>query len=190
MAERLLLAGLSNALSPHEASYFKVASAGLMDVGSRPMEPSAARALEQRGISAKGHVSRKLIESDVQEADLVLGMTREHRGSAISLVPRASRCTFTLLEFARLCADVDPANLPTHPLPQRARAIVTAARLRRGLRRPPDPSDDDVPDPIGKAAELFTTTAQRLNEALVAFLELMIQRPGTPAWTSVDQESR
>lgn len=171
-AERLLTARLAQQL-PAAAARFEVRSAGTLDLAGAEMEPQAATALAGLGVPADGHHARRITASEVAEADLVLGMTREHRGAAIELFPRASARAFTLFEFARYCRHVDPADLPAGDPVERARNVVEAALGRRGLDRPEAPSDDDLIDPLGAPAAAFEATAAAIDAALRPFLVLL-----------------
>ena len=173
-AERLLRAELTARLG-EQADRFEVRSAGTHDLGGSPMEPLAAAALSALGFDPAGHHSRKLALADLEPADLVLGMTREHRGAAIRTFPRVAPRAFTLLEFARYCRAVDPGQLPagdSDPV-VRARAAVAAAGLCRGVAPPDRPEDEDLPDPLGSTPEVFSTTARRIYDELEPFLDLV-----------------
>ena len=119
--------------------------------------PAEALALAERhGVpDAAAHVARLLDESLIREADLVLGLAREHRRAVVELVPAATRKTFTLREFAHLAASVTDADLadaasspfaepveanPT--LDARLREAVVAAASLRGVVVPFESPDD------------------------------------------------
>ena len=112
----------------------------------------------------------------VAAADLVLAATREHRAGAVVLYPRASARVFTLREFDRLTAGVDPAGLPANVV-ARGRALVRQAAGRRGLAPPATAGDDDVPDPYGAPLAIF----RRCADEIIAVLRGPVDRLARPA---------
>lgn len=157
-----------------ERGRLHVRSAGLLDLDGEPMHPHAREALARAGVVARAHSARELRAHDVESADLVLGMTREHRGRAIQLSPRAASRTFTLPEFGRLCRAVDGAEISAKSAHCRARQGVAAAAARRGIVRPDTPEEDDIADPLGGSIEVFEDTLRQIDEALRAFVEMLV----------------
>src|SRR5689334_19045898 len=101
MAEHLLREGLRERLGP-EAEDFVVSSAGTHGLVGEPMDGRARETLRrQYDLDGTGFVARALDEELVQESDLVLTASREHRAVAVTLHPRATRRTFTVREFDR-----------------------------------------------------------------------------------------
>lgn len=172
LAEALLRQGLERRLGPAAAG-FEVASAGTRGLIGEPMDPDARAALRDLGCDAEGFRARRLDRDLVAGADLVTTATLSHRGAAVSLLPRASARTFTLLELSRLCAAVDPAELPADDPVERARSLVRAAAGRRGLAPPPREGDDDVPDPYGLAPSVHRRAAAAIAAALSGPLDLL-----------------
>ena len=115
--------------------------------------------------------ARELTAEMVEESDLVLVASREHRAAVVTLVPRAAGRTFTLREFGRLAASVDLAGLPDDVV-ERGRALVAAAAARRGFV-PVGPAGDDLADPYGAPARAFEQCAADIVEVL---------RPPLDAW--------
>ncbi len=131
-AERLLAARLGPEV--------RVASAGTLGLVGHGIQPEMAAHLAALGVPDVGFTSRRLTAADVREADLVLGLAREHRAAAVELVPAAVRRSFTLLEFARLLATIGPDELPAGSVVDRLQAAVPLAAQpapagRRGRRR-------------------------------------------------------
>ncbi|SDT21624.1 hypothetical protein [Actinopolymorpha singaporensis] len=175
VAERMTRAALAARLGPN-ADRFTVYSAGTGTVDGRVMTAEAAAQVKAYAADPTGFVSAELTESHVGGADLVLAATRAHRSDVVTMDPGALRRTFTITEFARLAAAlidravtdraltdrapagqalVDaPPELPAEPV-ERARALVAAAARARGTVRPARPDDDDIPDPIGRSAEVY-----------------------------------
>jgi protein-tyrosine phosphatase len=149
---------------------FEVTSAGTWRHDPEDMHPHSAAVLGEYGVDVSGFRSRELLESLMERSDLVLTAAREHRAVAVSLWPRASRHTFTLLEFARLLG-------PVHDVPdeddveKRAHALVKAAAANRGQVRPGRPDDDDLADPIGRQVADYRITARLVDDALRVFVD-------------------
>ena len=146
-------------------------------------EPAAAwsRAL---GGDPAAHRSRYLTPRVLRDADLVLGMAREHRREVVGLTPALTKTTFTLRELARLTAAVDGDELVaaaegagTDPR-DRLRALFGLLGRRRGSAPPVDPAADDVADPIGRALEVYEQSARQVEDALPRCSGCCGWRPG------------
>ena len=74
-AERLLTARLGPTVT--------VASAGTFGLVGRAIDPPMAAQLAALGLPDVGFAARRLAASDVGLADLVLGLTRQHRAEAV-----------------------------------------------------------------------------------------------------------
>jgi protein-tyrosine phosphatase len=136
------------------------------------IEANAARKLADLGVAYDAFRARRITEHMIEDADLVLTATREHRGAVVTLVQTALPKTFTLREFARLVDDVDEAALPAAPPAERARALVAAAAARRG-RHSFTRRDDDVADPYGAGDAAYDRAAREIVEALRRPLHLL-----------------
>ncbi len=154
MAEVLLAARLAERGIPAD-----VRSAGLLD-GGRPAWPEAAAVVAERGLDLGAHVSCPLEQPIVRDADLVLGMTREHAREAIALEPSAYHRVFTLKELARVGSS-RPRGL--EPLDTWLAEIAEQRAVEDLLGANPA---DDVDDPIGGPLDAFRATANELDELL------------------------
>lgn len=164
MAERLLRAGLGDGV--------EVISAGTGALVGEPMTAPTRALVTRHGGDAERHAARQLTPELVAGADLVLAMTRRHRGTVLTTLPRAVQFTFTLREAARLASAVDPASLPPGPCEARLRAALPALRAARGHLPPPDPADDDVPDPYRRPDAVYEAMAAVLVPAVDAIVAL------------------
>jgi protein-tyrosine phosphatase len=141
----------------------RVISAGLYPSGN-PATPDAVAVMEERGIDISGHRSRQIDRALVEQADLVVAMTREHVREVAVLDPKLLDKTFTLKELVVLAATAAP---------RRSSESVGAwlARLAKGRRRDAllgvghDPQLD-VEDPIGTTIERYRDTADDLEVLL------------------------
>ena len=171
MAESLMRHGLRERLGD-QADRFEIRSAGTMGFTGDPMQPFAHATLQTYGVDGSAFVARALEPYYVEQADLILGATRQHRGAAVVMSPRAARRTFTMREFDRLLSPVDPADLPAD-LEDRARALVDVAAGNRGLVRPDRPEDDDLEDPYTGPEAGYVACAQLIDDALRRPLDLI-----------------
>jgi protein-tyrosine phosphatase len=155
-----------------------VSSAGTHALVGHSMHPASQAEALARGVAepwVDAFVARQLGQRIASGADLILGLTPAHRGEAVRIWPRALPVAFSLLEFARLAALVDPSGLPVEPV-DRGEALVAAARAQRGMAPGGGPEADVVPDPISGPAEAHRTAA-----AMVAAAGEGIVRAWVPA---------
>lgn len=176
--ERLFVARLRAGLSEADVARFDVRSAGTWGLVDHPMEPAALTTLESRGGEASDFVGRALAVEMIEQADLILTATRDHRGVVVTELPRAASRTLTLREFARLLGPVTPeqitAEAGTDPV-DRFRAIARAAFGNRGLVPLADPADDDVGDPFHRAQADYDRAAVEMDTALAVPINLLLQ---------------
>jgi protein-tyrosine phosphatase len=179
MAQAMITDGLRQRLGAEAAEAFEVTSAGTHGLAGWEIEPDALRVLDELGVKSDPFLARELLAEHIEDADLVLGATREHRAAAVTLVPRASGQAFTLREFARLAATVDPAVVAdvTDPV-ERARRLVREAAGQRGYVRAEIATDDDVADPYRRSAKVFDQTGEEIRTAVDALVDLLA--PGQP----------
>ena len=132
-----------------------VRSAGTRAVVGEPMAPPVAASVAARGLDP-AHSAVQLVREHLADADLVLGLAREHRRAAIELHPRVVRRAMTLLELVRVVeqrgADLAVEARAAGPdAASRLREAVRLAVAERGATLPPAaPELDDVPDPWGR----------------------------------------
>lgn len=156
-AAAALLASQLERVRPSSPLSFEFASAGTHVVQPRPLHPLTADALKEVGLAVPRHQAQPLTRDLVLAADLVLTAERSHRVSVVDLGsaadPAIARRTFTMLEFARATAVVEPLMDPAlGPAPMSLGRLMTprelvAACAARRATVPPSP-DDDLPDPV------------------------------------------
>ena len=168
LAERLGRAYLVEVLGNRSAEV-RLVSAGTGAVVGSEMHPHSALVLSGLGAEPGDFRARQLVESIVEEADLILTMTRGHRGEVLRLAPRALARTFTLREAADLLRNVvgDDARAGAD-LPERARELVSAMAEARSRRSGGD--YDDIRDPIGLPVEVHQEVGEAIAEALLPVL--------------------
>jgi protein-tyrosine phosphatase len=185
MAEWLCLTELRRQLG-RAASGFALASAGTHALVDEPMDPYAVRALAELGVTAAGSFGRQLDAGAVDRADVVLCATRAHRSEVLVEQPRALRRTFTLREFHRATAGLDPAELDGSDAQEAMRSLVEQAAARRGWTAAGPRTDDDLGDPYGARLEAFRVCASLTHEALAGPIALIAAAIGRDRRTGED----
>lgn len=137
------------------------------------MPEEAAEISRTYGGDPSTHRSRLLTEAHLRAADLVLTAAREHRSAVVRMLPRSSRRTFTITEFARLAGAIPEAERESLvDLPR----VVDAARSLRGLVAPPnDPDDDDLEDPYRRPFEVYEAVGLRIHRSLGAIVTALTE---------------
>jgi len=152
-----------------------VASAGTIARPGLMVSPEMAQLLADDLVPSYLFRSRRLAEAAIAEADLVLGLTREHRSRIVGLVPAALRRTYTLKEFARLAEAVPAQSFAETPrtAAERLRTLVTAAAR---YRRPVPPDQDDVPDPYGLSLAAYQASYDQIKDAVDRLAAIVLSR--------------
>lgn len=168
-----------------EISTVTVASAGTIARPGDSMPPEAAAMSRRLGGEPSAHRAGVLTEHAILNAQLVLAMAREHRRGVVSMVPRSTRYTFTVREFARLAEGVTDddlagiARLPLDDEVSRLESAVTLIGSRRGMVvGPEDPFEDDVIDPFRRSEAVYAQAEAELAPALEAVARFLC-RAGT-----------
>ncbi|MGW0036418.1 DUF4012 domain-containing protein [Gordonia sp. NPDC003376] len=130
-------------LAARSGAQVTVTSAGVGAANGQPMHPSSVEVLTEHGYDAGGFESRYLRPQILEESDLVLSMTREHRAACQRALPAKWRRMFTLTEFVRLLGDA-PAD---------AEGLSELAADRGRVDTNAD--DLDIADPMGRPKAEF-----------------------------------
>jgi len=173
LGEQLLRLGL-------ESLPVVVASAGTGALVNEGMPEQSLRIARRLGITTPDtHRARQITADMVREADLVLAMARQHRREIVELVPRASRYTFTIREFARIAEGVpgetiDELVRDEPDVEERMRLAVEEIGFSRGSVPPAAfADDDDVIDPYRRSDDVFELSAQHLAPAVTTTVALL-----------------
>ncbi len=166
IAEQLLAAKARGLFG--KADTWVVESAGTQAWESHPIHELSAQVLAERDALLHAHRSRQLDASIVRDADLILTAERQHRSVVVRLLPAAIGRTFTMLQFARLAAAVEPIS--GTDAGDLGRQLVVEAKAARATLQPVAPDQDDVVDPMGGPIEAFHTCAATLDAAMEAIL--------------------
>jgi protein-tyrosine phosphatase len=175
MAEQMLIQKAEKNKLP-----IKVVSAGVMAMTGDPMTPQSADAMTKRGFAPTKHVSQDLTPKLLEEADLVLTATLDHRSAIARMLPKASKYSFTIDEFARLTSFLraDPEfqeefkKKPKETRDQYLKRAIQEAVLLRGMV-PTNLDPKDVIDPYGESIEVYNQVAEHIDVMLEIIVEWM-----------------
>ncbi|TFD61502.1 low molecular weight phosphatase family protein [Cryobacterium suzukii] len=178
-----------------------VTSAGTQAMTGSAMTPEAAALSLRYGAPQTRHVARQLTEKLIADADLVLTATRDHRRQVVSMLPKATRYTFTLNQFARLVSPAARVDAPASAGPaaqnSSAESVATSTALAppdstarppvdfaafiadvastRGLYPSPTPPTlDDVADPYRQSAAVYARAAAAINGSVTTITAALV----------------
>ncbi|WBL19225.1 arsenate reductase/protein-tyrosine-phosphatase family protein [Citricoccus sp. NR2] len=140
------------------------------------------------GHGAKEHRGVQLTAAQIQDADLVLALDRQHRRTVVELHPPASRYCFTLLEFAHIVSTMTEDTMTEELAPPgsgqegsvMARVVALVGSMR-GVVPPLDHRDDyDVVDPYLGSDDMYAHAAKVIETAVLriaGFVDQVAHRP-------------
>jgi protein-tyrosine phosphatase len=144
----------------------EVASAGTLGWSERPATPHAVTALAERGIDLSGHVSRRLTRAMLDDAELVIAMTRTHAWAVAAHGEDAAARTFLLDELVRLAERAGPrGGEPLGGWLAELDGLRPPERLARAA--------EEVADPAGESLEVYRSTADRLERSIRRLVPLI-----------------
>jgi protein-tyrosine phosphatase len=155
-AARSVMAGAAMARS----GAVRITTAGTHVVEGQPMSWRTRAALEGAGLVADGHRSRQIQQRDLDDADLIVCMAREHVEHVRRRHPTVAARTATL---RRLCRDL-PGSGGT--LQERLAGLRLDAVELGPWEDVEDPAGGDVEDFHGCAAEIVELVACLEQELL------------------------
>lgn len=144
-------------------------SAGLSFDG-RPATPDGVAVMAERGIDTSDHRSRIMTVDHLRDADLVIGLAREHLREAVVLERDCFPKAFTLKELVRR-GEADGGR-------RRSDESIDDWVRRLGADRVPrdligDDPDDDVADPIGRPRKHYQATADEIGDLVRRLLAVL-----------------
>lgn len=155
----------------------QVRSAGLLESGN-PASASGVDILAARGLDMNAHRSTTVSAAILGEADLVLGMARQHVREAVVLAPELWPRTFTLKELVRRGTAIGPRKDGGALEAWLARAHMgRSTSLLMGVA-----PEDDVADPIGQPRSAY--------ERMVAELDDLVERLVALVWPPAAEGQR
>jgi protein-tyrosine-phosphatase len=136
-----------------------VVTAGTHVIEGQPMSRRTRAALETVGFAADGHRSHQISQSDIDGADLILGMAAEHVAYIRRKHPEAASRTATAKRLVR--------DLPPGPEPLADRlAALGLAEVELG-------SWEDVEDPAGGDDPVYVSCAEEISDLCARLLPLL-----------------
>lgn len=173
MAEQLLVQQAAKHKLP-----IVVSSAGVMAMTGDPMTPQSAEAMTLRGYTPTKHVSQDLTPKILEDADLVLTATLDHRSELARMLPKASKYSFTIDEFARLTSFLmaDPEfqdefkKKPKETREQYLKRAMQEAVLLRGMV-PTSLDPIDVIDPYMQSMKVYNQVAAHVDSRLETIVD-------------------
>lgn len=155
-------------------SAVQVRSAGLLP-GGYPAADEAIARMRGYGIDLSGHVSTEVGAELLDDADLILTMTRRHVRALVADDPRLRARAFTIKDFVRRAHEA-----LVHNSAQEESFDLAGLCARLDERRPRGDllggsADDDVTDPMGRAAAVWHGVVTELDEA-TALLATLLDR--------------
>lgn len=149
---------------------FEITSAGTTALSGDQMPEPAQQISTRMGLAgAAEHRASSLTAEALANADLILGMEREHRSYAAEIEPTVVRRAFTLLEFAHITTQINDAQLfdLIHGKPEVEIAAVEAVmRMRGAVTRLRPPRLYDVEDPYGRSKQVYERSARQTVQAV------------------------
>jgi protein-tyrosine phosphatase len=140
-----------------------VSSAGLYEGGARATRHGIS-VMAERGLDLLHHRSRKMNEAMIGQADLVIGMAREHVREASVVHNGAMEKTFTLKELVRGAESIGPREVDE--LLDAWLGRIAALRGPSSLVGVGHDDELDVEDPVGRGLDDYTATAELLDQLL------------------------
>jgi protein-tyrosine phosphatase len=122
--------------------------------------------MAERGLDLSRHRSRHLEPRYLDDADLVLGMAREHVREAVALMPEALDRAFTLKELVRR-AEAQPRGRSSFDSWLRSLSADRDVVDLLGAA-----TTDDIEDPIGGPLASFRETADELDDLMARLVRV------------------
>ena len=145
----------------------EVVSCGLALHG-RPATDEAVESARARGADIRAHRSALIARDDVEHADLVIGMERQHAREAVVLDPDALAKTFTFKELVRRAELIGPRPA--------GEALATWLGRTGAGRRATDllgsNPDDEVADPFRRRMAEYGACADEISALVDRLLAL------------------
>ncbi len=160
----------------------RVHSAGTRALIGHPMPRPAQKAASVRGASksdAAAHRARWLLGPMLEDADLVIGMSRRHLIASVEIAPQLRRQTFTAREFGRLSAGLTDerirhaASAGGNDPRARLRAALMLVASQRGVIVAPPPEEYDVITPYKRTRRAYNAVAAQMAPAMDAVAHVL-----------------
>ena len=145
----------------------RVHSAGLLEDGNGA-STHGVDILRDRGMDLSSHSSRRMTMQMINDADLILGMAREHVREAVVTSPPVFPRAYTLKELVRRATLAGPRRAD-QPLRDWL-GLLHVGRTPDSLMS--RSNDDDVADPYGLSRDTSVNTADELERLIDTLVSL------------------
>ena len=147
-----------------------VSSAGVFAMVGESITAEVVMALTSSGYKPENHTATQATAEVIEQADLILTATTEHRAQVVRTFTRANRNTFTIKEFANLAEFIADPNLEIEldePTDLHDKLRITAGA--RGYA--PELADYDIADPYMLSQDVFDATRAELEPLLDSIVD-------------------
>lgn len=161
-------------------SLISTSSAGTYARPGNAMTEQAAALSRIYGGDPSQHQASEMTTTRIKAANLIVTMTREHRAEVVSLVPRASRKTFTLRELDRLIGTYRELEPEAWAAPRDAsatalEALVLEVAAKRGFSSTVvSPTDDDIVDPYRRGQDIYDEVGSLISQSITRVADAII----------------
>ncbi len=152
---------------------WNVSSAGVYAVPGLPMSWEAEQVLLSRGIAPDNHVAQSLTADKVEEADLVVTMTRAQADEVARRFPSSSAKVHPLGHFLSPRHGQTGVWGEVHPT---AGSYRPDADRIGGMVRNEEDIAQDIADPIGGGLDAYERAATEIDRALDGLIEFLLQQ--------------
>lgn len=163
MSAQLLTAQLDPAI-------FEIESAGVSPLTGDRMPDEMQRIIARMQLAQPSeHRACAVTTETLAKSDLIIGMSRHHRSTAVLKYPPAVRQVFTLLELAHVVSHIDPQDVCTvaeHQPDIEFAVLETVMRMRGMVPRLSPGKLYDVEDPYGRSTQAFERSAKQIATAV------------------------
>lgn len=160
---------LETLLGPEVAG---VTSAGTGALVGSPVDPDAVTVLEGVGGSAAGFEARQIIPAMAAEAQLIITVSRDHRGQVARLTPKALRTTFAIGDLHDLAESLLERTDPGTTYPSTS-ALVAALAQHRPFVVPRSVDGAGIADPYRQGPEAFRAMSAHVEALLPPIVEVL-----------------
>lgn len=152
----------------------RLTCAGLEGLTGAAMESRSAAVLAERGVDTGDFEAQRITASLVDEAAMILTMTRRQRSALLKQWPAAMKRSFTVADFVHLGGFVGDDQLPARTNPDEwVREVADLVNGQRGLHAPLNPEEADIDDPFGRDDAVHEAMVTRLDELLPGLARLL-----------------
>ncbi|MDN4641341.1 low molecular weight phosphatase family protein [Agreia sp. PsM10] len=171
-------------------------SAGTYAMSGQAMTEQAAALSRRYNGDPSQHRASELTLARIKEANLIVTMTRQHRAEVVSMLPRASRKTFTLRELDRLIGtyrdlEPEPWDLPRLASVGTLDAFILGVAAKRGFSTSVvSPTDDDILDPYRRSQEVYDEAGLLISQSIRELSQAIITVTSFGSKTKRDELSQ